>query len=90
VEVKTKKDFSNLIESLAEEILDEEDLEEINTVGSAGGSYMTPFAFDKKKKKKKKVTEDLDDKDLKIITKQIRNVVANILRDIWLKRGSWK
>ena len=51
---------------------------------------MTPFAFKGKKKKKKKVDEALEDKDLKVITKLIRGVVADILRDIWLKRASWK
>ena len=52
-----------------------------------------------KKKKKKNiekqtgynfVSEALDDKDLKQITKLIRNVVGDILRDIWLKRNAWK
>ena len=36
------------------------------------------------------VTEALNDKDLKQITKLIRNVVGDILRDIWLKRTAWK
>ena len=50
------------------------------------------FAFGKKKKKQKKigVNEDLDNKDLEKITKLVRNVVANVYRDIWLKRNSWK
>ena len=36
------------------------------------------------------VKEELNDKDLKNIRKLIRDVVANILRDIWLKRTTWK
>ena len=83
------------------ELLDEEGLEEITTSAAVPG-YMTPFAFSSKKDKKKKlkrlkkstgyepVNEALDDKDLKEIQKLVRSVVANILRDIWLKRASWK
>ena len=83
------------------ELLDEEGLEEITTTAAVPG-YQTPFAFssksDEKKKKKrlkkstgyKFVTEALDDKDLKQITKLIKNVVGDILRDIWLKRNTWK
>ncbi len=103
MEIKNKKSFNNLIKSLTEEILDEEDLDEITTTGNVAG-YNTPFAFtgnSKKSKKKKKkystnstgyevVNEALDDKDLKQITKLIRNVVGDILRDIWLKRTAWK
>ena len=89
MEIKTKKSFNNLIKSLTEEILDEEDLDEITTTAGAPG-YMTPFAFKGKKKKKKKVDEALENKDLKQITKLIRDVVGDILRDIWLKRTSWK
>jgi len=52
----------------------------------------------KKKKKKnlekqtgyKFVSESIEEKDLKVITKLIRNVVGDILRDIWLKRTAWK
>ena len=36
------------------------------------------------------VKEALDDKDLKQINKLIRDVVGDILRDIWLKRNTWK
>ena len=83
------------------ELLDEESLEEITTTAAVPG-YMTPFAFSSKKDRKKKlkrlkkstgyepVNEALDDKDLKVITKLIRNVVGDILRDIWLKRNAWK
>ena len=102
MEIKTKKSFNDLLESLVEEILDEEDLEEVNTAASVGGQYMTPFAFDpegeKKKKKfgskknshRKKIGEALETKDLDIIRNLIRSVIADVLRDIWIKRNSWK
>ena len=89
MEVRTRKLFKELVKKLTLELLDEENLEEITTTAGAPG-YMTPFAFKGKKKKKKKVDEALEDKDLKVITKLIRGVVADILRDIWLKRASWK
>ncbi len=103
MEIKNKKSFNDLITSLTEEILDEEDLDEITTTGNVDG-YNTPFAFSdggkKSKKKKKKysttstgysmVGEAIDGKDIKVIKKLIRDVVANILRDIWLKRNVWK
>ena len=103
MEIKTKKHFNEIIKSLTEEILDEEDLDEMTSTGNIAG-YSTPFAFTgkckKNKKKKKKVStnstgydvvsEALDDKDFKVITKLIRNVVGDILRDIWLKRTAWK
>ncbi len=103
MEVKTKKSFNNLITSLFEEILDEEDLDEITTTGDVAG-YNTPFAFagdDKKSKKKKKkistnstgykvLDESLDGKDLEQIKKLIRSVIVNVIRDIWLKRNAWK
>jgi len=62
--------------------------EELTTTGDVQG-YSTPYAF-KKKKKKKKVDEALDSKDIQEIKKLIRDVVGDILRDIWLKRASWK
>ena len=103
MEIKTKKHFNEIIKSLTEEILDEEDLDETTGTGNVAG-YNTPFAFrgkDKKDKKKNKeistnstgydvVNEALDEKDLKQITKLIRVVVADVIRDIWLKRNSWK
>ena len=101
MEVKTKKHFNDLITSLTEEILDEEELEEMSVTGNIDG-YMTPFAFSGKKGKKKKkqistnstgykmIGEAIDDKDLKIIRKLIKDVVGDILRDIWLKRAAWK
>ena len=97
--IKTKKSFNDLLESLVEEILDEEELDEFNTTASVGGSYLTPFAFDpegenKKKSKKnshrKKIGEALEAKDIAIIKKLIRDVIGDVYRDIWIKRNSWK
>ena len=101
MEIKTRKLFKELVKKLTMELLDEESLEEITTTGNVAG-YSTPFAFsskedeEKKKKRLKKstgytfVSEALDDKDLKQISKLIRDVVGDILRDIWLKRNAWK
>ena len=98
MEIKTKKSFNNLIKSLTEEILDEEDLDEITATGNIAG-YSTPMAFTggKKKKKKskknsyqKKIDESLEASDIKVISKLIRSVVADIIRDIWLKRNIFK
>ena len=101
--IKTKKHFNEIIKSLTEEILDEEELDEMTSTANVDG-YSTPFAFRGKSKKGKKknkeistnstdyelVKEALGDKDLKQITKLIRGVVGDILRDIWLKRAAWK
>ena len=101
MEIKNRKSFNNLIKSLAEEIVEEDELDEITVTGNIDG-YSTPFAFtgNKGKKKKKKIStnstgfkpvnETLDKKDLEIIKKLIRDVVGDIYRDIWLKRNSWK
>ena len=101
MEIKTKKHFNEIIKSLTEEILDEEELDEITVTGNVDG-YNTPFAFTGKKGKKKKkkiatnstgyevLDESIDSKDIKKIKMIIRDVVANILRDIWLKRSVWK
>jgi len=100
VEIKTKKHFNEIIQSLTEEILDEEELDEITATANVDG-YSTPFAFtgNKGKAKKKKIStnstgyemldESVDEKDLKIIRKLIRSVVADIIRDIWLRRNAW-
>ena len=101
MEIKTRKLFKELVKKLTMELLDEESLEEITVTGNVAG-YQTPFAFsskedEKKKKKRLKkstgytfVSEALDNKDLKQINKLIRDVVGDILRDIWLKRNIWK
>ena len=103
MEIKNRKLFKELVKKLTMELLDEENLEEMTSTGNIDG-YSTPFAFRGKSKKGKKknkeistnstdyelVKEALDDKDLKQIKKLIRDVVANILRDIWLKRTTWK
>ena len=101
MEIKTRKLFKELVKKLTMELLDEESIEEITTTGDVAG-YLTPFAFsskEDKKKKKKRLTkstgysvvkETLNDKDLKQINKLIRDVVGDILRDIWLKRNAWK
>ena len=93
--IKTKKTFKELISKLTNEVLDE-----ITTTANVD-TYLTPYAFTGKKSKKRKkkistgstgynmVKEELNDKDLKNIRKLIRDVVANILRDIWLKRTTW-
>jgi len=101
MQIKTRKHFNEIIQSLTEEILDEEELEELTVTGNVDG-YNTPFAFTGKKSKKRKkriatnstgyktVNEVLDKKDVEIIKKVIRDVVGDIFRDIWLKRTSWK
>jgi len=99
VEIKNRKLFKELVKKLTLELLDEESLEEMTVTGNVAG-YSTPNAFGKMKKKKKKnlekqtgykfVSESIEEKDLKQITKLIRNVVGDILRDIWLKRNAWK
>ena len=102
MEIKNKKHFNQIVSSLVEEILDEEELDEMNSTGSVGGEYMTPFAFDpegeKNKKKfgskknshRKKIGEALDKQDLEVIKKLIRDVIGDVYRDIWIKRNSWK
>ena len=103
MEIKTRKLFKELVKKLTMELLDEEGLEEITTTAAVPG-YMIPFAFSDKSEKDKKrrlkrikkstgysaVTEALDEKDLKQITKLVKLVVGDILRDIWLKRNTWK
>tara|TARA_Y100000310_G_scaffold9027_1_gene9506 strand:+ start:442 stop:753 length:312 start_codon:yes stop_codon:yes gene_type:complete len=85
-----------------EELEEEDDLEEITTTGDIEG-YSTPYAFsddnEKKKRKMKQannavgykfVNEALENKDINLLKIIIRNEVAAILRDIWLKRTTWK
>ena len=103
MEIKTKKHFNEIINSLTLEVIkNEKELEEVTSTGDVDG-YSTPFAFTgnttKSKKKNKRIStnstgyeifEGIDNKDIKTIKKLIRDVVANILRDIWLKRTVWK
>ena len=99
MKIKNRKLFKELVKKLTLELLDEESLEEMTATGNVAG-YSTPNAFGKTSKKKKKnlekqtgykfVSESIEEKDLKVITKLIRNVVGDILRDIWLKRNAWK
>ena len=101
MEIKTNKHFNEILESIILEIIEEDELEEITTTGDVDG-YNTPFAFTsgegKKKNKRistngtgfKVVKEALEAKDLEIIKKLIRGVIADVYRDIWVKRASWK
>ena len=101
MEIKTKKHFNEILKTLTLEIVEEEELDEITVTGDVDG-YSTPMAFTAgggKKKKKKIATnstgfsvvkEELDSKDMGAIKKLIRGVVADILRDIWIKRSTWK
>ena len=104
MEIKNRKSLNNLIKSLAEENLDEEEeLDEITTTGDVEG-YESPFAFtgnsSKSKKKKKKIStnstgynvvkEEINKKDERAIRKIVRKVVGNIFRDLWIKRSVWR
>ena len=89
------------MESILLEIFEEDELDEMTVTGNVDG-YNTPFAFtgNKAKGKKKKistnstgyniVSEDINAKDIKLITKLIRDVIGDVFRDIWIKRTSWK
>jgi hypothetical protein len=89
VEVRNSKLFKEIIKKLSLEVFKDE-LDEITATNDIAG-YSTPKAFGKRKKQKKiGVNEALNEKDLKQITKLIRNVVGDVLRDIWLKRNAWK
>ena len=101
MEIKTRKSFNEILETLVLEIIEEEELDEITVTGNIDG-YMTPFAFtgNKGKKKNKKIStnstgysmikEALSSEDVKIIKKLIRDVIADVYRDIWIKRTTWK
>ena len=103
MKIKTKKHFNEILKQITLEIMEEEELYEITVTGDVAG-YSTPFAFRGKGKKGKKknkeistnstgydvVNEVLSNKDLEIIKKLIRDTVADVYRDIWIKRNSWK
>ena len=57
MEIKTKKHFNEILETLVLEIIEEEELDEMTVTGNIDG-YMTPFAFtgNKGKKKNKKIS----------------------------------
>tara|TARA_B100000085_G_scaffold131389_1_gene119672 strand:- start:402 stop:713 length:312 start_codon:yes stop_codon:yes gene_type:complete len=98
--IKNSEKLNNLVKELASRLYRKK-LKEITTTASID-TYQTPYAFSKKgmKKKRKKniekqtgykfVDEALEKKDIQQIRKQIRQEVADILFDIWLKRTSWK
>ena len=97
-ETKLKQYIRNFIQELCDE---DEDLEEVTATGNVDG-YSTPHAFsddDDEEKKKKRMTrstgysvvkESIDANDVKIIKQIIRSVIADVYRDIWLKRNAWK
>ena len=84
-----------LIEKLRKFI--EDTIDEITATGDVAG-YSTPFAFKdtdepgSRKKKKKKMDEELElnNRDVKLLKLIIRDEVAAIVKDIWLKRSAWK
>ena len=86
------KKFKQTILSLCREMVEkDEDLNEFTTTDTGTPGYSVPHAFSKKKKKRKKeLGEALDKKDIDLVKNIIRTEVANILRDIWLKRTAWK
>ena len=85
------KKLKETVLSLCHEMIDkEEDLQEFTTTDMGTPGYSVPHAFSKKKKKKKELGEALDKKDLNLVKNMIRAEVANIFRDIWLKRTAWK
>jgi hypothetical protein len=102
VEIRTRKLFKELISKLTHEVLDE--ITATGNVDGFGTPNAFKKSNGKKKKKagfakghKKPgvfgynvVSETIDEKDLKQITKLIKDVVGDILRDIWLKRTAWK
>jgi len=101
---KVESQLRSFIRGVLDEYMKEkeDDLEEITTTGDVDG-YSTPHAFsddEEKKKKKMKtaldavgyefVNEELESNDVKLIRKLIRDEVASIIRDIWIKRTSWR
>ena len=98
--IKNSEKLNNLVKELASRLYRKK-LKEITTTACID-TYQTPYAFSKRgmKKKRKKniekqtgykfVDEALDKSDVEQIRKQIRQEVADILFDIWIKRSSWK
>ena len=94
----------NALKKFIKELIKQE-LEEASTTGAIDGGEgppKTPYAFsgeDDEEKKKKRMTrstgysvvkEAIDEKDVKIIKQIIRSVIADVNRDIWIKRNGWK
>ena len=98
--IKNSTKFNSLVKELASGLFKKK-LKEITTTASID-AYQTPYAFSKKgmKKKRKKniekqtgykfVDEAITSSDMEKIRTEIRKEVSNILRDIWIKRNSWK
>ena len=87
-----RNEFTDRLKEFIRQICKKE-LEEITTTGDVDG-YSTPFAFADtnkgyRKKKKKRVHEELEKQDLTMIKELIRRVIADVIRDIWLKRNTW-
>ncbi len=89
--MKNKKLKEFILQVVKEVVEEDEELDEITTTAATPG-YSTPMAFSKKgrKKKKKNMDEAIEQSDMGILKSLIRSEVATILRDIWLKRSSWK
>ena len=103
--MELSNNFKKQIKLTILEILNDKELEldEITSTGDMDG-YSTPFAFtgkDKKNKAKKKlfstistgyelVNEELEKRDIKLIRLIMRDVIADVLYRIWIKRNSWK
>ena len=86
-------EFRKKLKELIRDIYEKE-LEEVTTTGDIDG-YSTPFAFKDTKKgyrkqKKKNMQEALDSSDMSKIKILIRNVIADVIRDIWIKRTAWR
>lgn len=96
---KVESQLRSFIRDVLDEYMqkEEDDLEEITTTGDIEG-YSGPFISKRKKNKKraldavgyKFVNEELEGDDVKLIRKLIRDEVASIIRDIWIKRTSWR
>ena len=89
--IKNSKKFNSLVKELASTLFRKK-MNEMTSTASIDG-YETPKAFKGKKKKEKPknfVDEDVSKQDMEKIRKQIRQEVADILFDIWIKRSSWK
>ena len=93
--------IKNLVRNEVNDIYLESMLKEMTVTSDIQG-YDTPLAFTAGKGKKKKkqistnstgykiVKEEVDGKDIKLIKLIIRDEVADILKNIWLKRSAWK